>query len=47
VRKVARFLHAPSSDEIVFVRGTTEAVNLVAQAWGRQNVRAGDEIVIT
>ena len=45
--KVARFLHAPSSEEIVFVRGATEAINLVAQAWGRQNVRAGDEIVIT
>ena len=45
--KVARFLHAPSSDGIVFVRGTTEAINLVSQAWGRQNVRAGDEIVIT
>jgi len=45
--KVARFLHASSSDEIVFLRGTTEAINLVAQAWGRQNVRAGDEIVIT
>ncbi|MGA2321298.1 MAG: family 2A encapsulin nanocompartment cargo protein cysteine desulfurase [Solirubrobacteraceae bacterium] len=44
---VARFLQAPSSDEIVFVRGATEAINLVAQAWGRQNVRAGDEIVIT
>jgi cysteine desulfurase/selenocysteine lyase len=44
---VARFLNAPSSDEIVFVRGATEAINLVAQAWGRQNVRAGDEIVIT
>jgi cysteine desulfurase / selenocysteine lyase len=45
--KVARFLHAPSSDGVVFVRGATEAINLVAQAWGRQNVRAGDEIVIT
>ena len=45
--KVARFLHAPSSDEIVFLRGATEAINLVAQSWGRQNVRAGDEIVIT
>jgi cysteine desulfurase/selenocysteine lyase len=45
--KVARFLNAPSSDEIVFVRGATEAINLVSQAWGRQNVRAGDEIVIT
>jgi cysteine desulfurase/selenocysteine lyase len=45
--KVAGFLHAASSDEIVFVRGATEAINLVAQAWGRDNVRAGDEIVIT
>jgi cysteine desulfurase / selenocysteine lyase len=45
--KVARFLHAPSSDGVVFVRGATEAINLVAQAWGPQNVRAGDEIVIT
>jgi cysteine desulfurase/selenocysteine lyase len=45
--KVAAFLNAASSDEIVFVRGATEAINLVAQAWGRQNVTAGDEIVIT
>jgi len=45
--KVARFLHAASPDEIVFLRGTTEAINLVAQAWGRHNVREGDEIVIT
>ncbi|MGP0049427.1 MAG: family 2A encapsulin nanocompartment cargo protein cysteine desulfurase [Solirubrobacteraceae bacterium] len=44
---VADFLHAGSSDEIVFVRGATEAINLVAQAWGRDNLRAGDEIVIT
>src|SRR5204863_1328615 len=36
--KVARFLHA-SPDEIVFVRGTTEGINLVAQSWGRQNLR--------
>ena len=45
--KVARFLHASSSDEVVFVRGTTEAINLVAQAWGRANVGPGDEILIT
>jgi cysteine desulfurase/selenocysteine lyase len=45
--KVTGFLQAGSSDEIVFVRGATEAINLVAQAWGRDNVRAGDEIVIT
>ena len=42
-----RFLNAPSADEIVFLRGTTEAINLVAHSWGRQNVREGDEIVIT
>jgi selenocysteine lyase/cysteine desulfurase len=35
---VARFLGAPASDDIVFVRGTTEAINLVAQSWGRQPV---------
>jgi cysteine desulfurase / selenocysteine lyase len=45
--KAARFLHAASSEEIVFVRGTTEAINLVAQAWGRANVGPGDEILIT
>ena len=45
--KVARFLGAGSADEIVFVRGATEAINLVAQAWGRKNVRSGDEIVIS
>jgi cysteine desulfurase / selenocysteine lyase len=44
---VARFLGAASPQEIVFVRGTTEAINLVAQAWGRQNVGAGDEIVVS
>jgi len=45
--KVQRFLGAGSADEIVFVRGTTEAVNLVANAWGRRNVGAGDEIILT
>ena len=44
---VARFLGAPSSDDMVFVRGTTEAINLVAQSWGRANVGPGDEIVIS
>ncbi|CAA9891851.1 putative cysteine desulfurase [Candidatus Methylobacter favarea] len=44
---VARFLNAPSSKDIIFVRGTTEAINLVAQSWGRQNLVTGDEIVIT
>ncbi len=42
-----RFLNARESREIVFVRGATEAVNLVAQSWGRGHVGAGDEILIT
>jgi cysteine desulfurase / selenocysteine lyase len=45
--KVRRFINAGSVKEIIFVRGTTEAVNLVAQSWGRQNIRKDDEIVIT
>ncbi len=45
--KVQRFVHAAHAHEIVFVRGTTEAVNLVAQTFGRTRVRAGDEIVVT
>ena len=44
---VARFLHARSPDEIVFTRGTTEAINLVASSWGGVNLGRGDEIVIT
>ena len=44
---VRDFLGAPRSEEIIFVRGTTEAINLVAQSWGRANLRAGDEILIT
>jgi cysteine desulfurase/selenocysteine lyase len=46
-QKVQRFLGAASPNEIVFVRGTTEAINLVAQAWGRRNVQQDDEVVIT
>ncbi len=45
--KVARFLHARDAKEIVFVRGTTEAINLVAQTFGRKNVGPGDEVLIT
>jgi cysteine desulfurase/selenocysteine lyase len=45
--KVRRFVNAPSPRDIVFVRGTTEGINLVAQSWGRRNVGQGDEIVIT
>jgi cysteine desulfurase/selenocysteine lyase len=44
---VRRFLNAPSAKEIIFVRGATEGINLVAQSWGRRNVNEGDEIVIT
>ena len=44
---VADFLGASSSETVVFTRGATEAINLVAQAWGRQYIAAGDEIVIS
>ena len=46
-RSVAQFLNAGDAKEIVFVRGTTEAVNLVAQTFGRTRVGRGDEVVIT
>ncbi len=45
--KVARFLNAPTSKSIIFVRGATEGINLVAQSWGRRNVQQGDEIIVT
>jgi cysteine desulfurase/selenocysteine lyase len=45
--KTRRFLNASSTREIIFVRGTTEGINLVAQAWGRRNVQQDDEVVIT
>ncbi|HEY4881156.1 MAG TPA: cysteine desulfurase [Steroidobacteraceae bacterium] len=44
---VRRFINARSVREIVFVRGTTEAINLVANSWGRGHLQAGDEILIT
>jgi len=44
---VRRFLNARSEEEIIFVRGTTEAINLVAHSFGRHRVRAGDEILIS
>jgi cysteine desulfurase/selenocysteine lyase len=46
-KTTARFLNAPSASDIVFVRGATEAINLVAQGWGRRHVGPGDEIVVT
>jgi len=45
--KARRFLNAGATREIVFVRGATEGINLVAQSWGRRNIQEGDEIVIT
>jgi cysteine desulfurase/selenocysteine lyase len=45
--KVRRFLNASSTNEIIFVRGATEGINLIAQSWGRRNIRKDDEIVIT
>jgi cysteine desulfurase / selenocysteine lyase len=44
---VQRFIGAASPDEIVFVRGTTEAINLIAKSWGEENVGEGDEIVVS
>ena len=45
--KVARFINAPQPECIVFTRNTTEAINLVAYTWGRENIGPGDEIVLT
>jgi cysteine desulfurase/selenocysteine lyase len=45
--KVQRFINAAKSEEVVFVRGTTEAINLVAQTFGRVNVGAGDQVLIS
>lgn len=44
---VRRFINAPSVDNVVFVRGTTEAINLVAKSWGKKHLGEGDEIVIS
>ena len=44
---VKRFINAGDEKEIVFTRGTTESINLVTSSWGRRNVRAGDEVLIT
>src|SRR5213075_704080 len=45
--RAAKFINARSSDEIVFTRGTTEGINLVAHAWGGKNLKPGDKILLT
>ena len=44
---VQKFIHAQFSEEIIFTRGTTEGINLVAYTWGRKNIHSGDEIIIS
>ena len=46
-KRIGRFINAGSPREVIFVRGTTEAINLVAQSWGRSRLGRGDEILIT
>ena len=46
-KRIARFIGAGSADEIVFVRGATEAINLVAQCWAREQLKAGDRILLS
>lgn len=46
-KKIATFFNAKSEREVVFTRGTTEAINLVAHSWGGYNIRNGDEVLIT
>jgi cysteine desulfurase/selenocysteine lyase len=46
-KRAARFINARDSREIIFTRGTTEGINLVANAWGGDNVKAGDKILLT
>ncbi|MBS4725853.1 aminotransferase class V-fold PLP-dependent enzyme [Aeromonas veronii] len=44
---VARFINAPHSHEVIWTRGTTEAINLVAQSWGMSELKTGDEIILS
>ena len=45
--RAAKFINARNADEIVFTRGTTEGINLIAQSWGLKNIKAGDKILLT
>jgi cysteine desulfurase/selenocysteine lyase len=45
--KARRFINSKTKNELIFVRGTTEGINLVSSSWGRSNVKAGDEIIIS
>ncbi len=45
--RAAKFINAPSADEIIFTRGTTEGINLVAQSWGMKHLKPGDVILLT
>src|SRR3989441_6341086 len=45
--RTAKFINARTADEIVFTRGTTESINLVAAAWGGKNLKPGDKILLT
>jgi cysteine desulfurase/selenocysteine lyase len=44
---VQAFINAPSREEVIFTSGCTEGINLVAQTWGRQNIKAGDEVIVS
>ena len=44
---VARFINAPSPGEVIFTRGSTEGINMIASTWGAANLRAGDEVILT
>lgn len=46
-KRVAKFINAKTDNEIVFTRGTTEGINLIAQSWGSKNIKAGDKILLT
>ncbi len=45
--RVARFIHAPATEGVIFVRGTTEAINLVANAWATPSLKPGDRVLLT